>query len=83
VPGVPGCFKFGFVAINICKSNVKVAIVFRAWINYAASKRVPFLFSCALGAFAPAGILQGEPGFLSGAASLTAKMPLGTPNVGL
>jgi hypothetical protein len=47
VPGVPGCFKFGFVAINICKSNVKVAILFRAWINYAASKRVPFLFSCA------------------------------------
>jgi hypothetical protein len=65
VPGVPGCFKSGFVAINICKSNVKVAILFRAWINYAASKRVPFLFSCALGAFAPAGILQGEPGLLS------------------
>ena len=30
----------------------------------------------ALGAFAPAGILQGEPGLLSGAASLPAKMRL-------
>jgi hypothetical protein len=32
-----------------------------------------------LGASDPAGILQGEPGLLSGAASLPAKMPFGTP----
>jgi hypothetical protein len=30
-------------------------------------------------ASAPAGVLQGEPGLLSGAASLAAKIPFGTP----
>jgi hypothetical protein len=34
-----------FVASDICKSNVKVTILFRPKVNYAARESVPFLFT--------------------------------------
>ena len=54
-----------FLAFGVFEHKRNVTIVFNFYAIEAASEVIPFLFSCALGAFAPAGILQGESCLLS------------------